>query len=54
MRDYARETRVVSIPGRRADLFLPPAVDEVARQLSAAIRAGCDPNRFSAPAPAGA
>jgi acyl carrier protein len=37
MRDYARETRVVSIPGRRADLFLPPAVDEVARQLSAAM-----------------
>ncbi|MCL4179100.1 MAG: AMP-binding protein [Verrucomicrobia bacterium] len=34
MRDFARETRIVTVPGRRSDLFLPPAVDEVAAQLS--------------------
>jgi amino acid adenylation domain-containing protein len=34
MRHYARETVVATIPGSRAELFLPPTVDAVARQLS--------------------
>jgi pimeloyl-ACP methyl ester carboxylesterase len=37
LRSYARESRVVSIAGRRSDLFRPPAVDDMAHQLTVAM-----------------
>jgi hypothetical protein len=33
MRRCAQETRVITVPGVRANLFVRPAVDELARQL---------------------
>jgi thioesterase domain-containing protein len=36
----ARDARTVHIPGDRADLLIPPAVDEVARQLRLCLQAG--------------
>jgi hypothetical protein len=33
MAKYAREAQTITIPGNRAGLFVPPAVDELARQL---------------------
>jgi hypothetical protein len=37
MSRFARETRTIMIPGDRTDLFAPPSVDEVARQLQACM-----------------
>jgi amino acid adenylation domain-containing protein len=37
MRRYARETQVIALPGNRSGLFVPPAVDELARQLQSAL-----------------
>jgi hypothetical protein len=33
MRQYAKETRIIPLPGNRAGLFARPVVDELARQL---------------------
>jgi len=33
MRQHARETRIITVPGNRSGLFVRPAVDELARQL---------------------
>jgi hypothetical protein len=33
MARYARERHTISIPGDRAGLFVPPAVEELARQF---------------------
>lgn len=33
MRRYAQETKIITLPGDRNGLFIPPAVDELARQL---------------------
>jgi len=37
IRQYTSETRVISIPGKRSGLFVPPAVDELARHLREAL-----------------
>lgn len=34
MRQYARKSHVITVPGRRAELFLPPGVDAVAQALT--------------------
>jgi aspartate racemase len=37
MAQYATDMRTIPIPARREELFLPPAVDELARQLQACL-----------------
>ena len=39
MRHYVQEARVITVPGIRRGLFVPPAVDELARQLQACLDA---------------
>jgi amino acid adenylation domain-containing protein len=39
MAHCARETRIITIPGDRAALLVPPTVDELARQLEASLNA---------------
>jgi hypothetical protein len=39
MREHAKVSEIISIPGVRATFFVPPMVDEVARQLQNAIDA---------------
>ena len=34
---YARDTRIINIPGDRAVLFVPPTVDELSRQLDVSL-----------------
>jgi tRNA A-37 threonylcarbamoyl transferase component Bud32 len=33
VRRYAEESKIISLPGNRAGLFVPPVVDELAQQL---------------------
>lgn len=40
---YAKEMRYITIPGRREELFLRPAVEELARQLAACLAAAESP-----------
>ena len=37
MRQYAKETRIVPLPGNRTGLFAKPAVEELARQLQSCL-----------------
>jgi len=37
MAKYAREAQTITIPGNRAGMFVPPAVDELARQLQVCL-----------------
>jgi len=39
MARYARQTRTINIPGNFGKLLIPPAVDELARQLQASLDA---------------
>ena len=39
MRQFANTARVISLPGKRANLYSTPAVDDLARQLQKAIEA---------------
>ena len=36
---FAKSSRAVAIPGNRISLYIPPSVDELARQLQMAITA---------------
>ncbi len=38
MRCYAKEARIITLPGNRAGLFIKPAVDELAQQLQICLK----------------
>jgi amino acid adenylation domain-containing protein len=38
MRRYAKEARIITIPGNRAGLFIKPAVDKLAQQLQTCLK----------------